>query len=497
VLRFVILVLFTAGLAIRLYDLTDAPLDFHPHRQIHSAIIARGFFAKMDPYLPDFERDRAKAQGNSEIWIEPPILESLTAITYYLVGDDILWAARVYSILFWLAGGGALFLLARKLAGTDGAVFGLFYYLLLPYGVIASRSFQPDPLMVSLMIFAALAVFRWSEAPTWKATLAAGLLAGTAIVVKQVVVFMVFGAIIGVILAEMGFFQALRSLKVWVLGGLTLLPVVIFNIYGVFISGFLAGQYNMRFFPSLFTDPVFYIQWLGMIRQTVSLPALLAGLAGILLISGRRGRGLMLGLFAGYAVFGFVFAYHISTHDYYHLPLIPVVALGLASIGGAILRRVRELQPGRLAAWFLLGILLLGGFSMLWDARSTLKKADYRKEPAVWQKLAQDMSYNQRAIIGIFNDYAARLLYWGQITPAVWPSAGDLRMRELSGNEGDEGDFGSAIEGKQFFVVTDFAEFDRQADVKAFLLENYPLFSQGDGYLIFDLRKPRLDTKEP
>ena len=36
-----------AGLAIRLYDLTDPPLDFHPARQFHSAIIARGYFEQM------------------------------------------------------------------------------------------------------------------------------------------------------------------------------------------------------------------------------------------------------------------------------------------------------------------------------------------------------------------------------------------------------------------------------------------------------------------
>ena len=89
-LRLVLLVLFLGGLAVRLYDLTDPPLDFHPHRQIHSAIIARGFFAHMEDHLPDFERDRSKAMGNSEAWIEPPMLESLTALTYYLVGDEIL-----------------------------------------------------------------------------------------------------------------------------------------------------------------------------------------------------------------------------------------------------------------------------------------------------------------------------------------------------------------------------------------------------------------------
>ena len=42
--------LFTFGLGIRLYDLTDLPLDFHPTRQLGSAVIARGmYYQDLDP----------------------------------------------------------------------------------------------------------------------------------------------------------------------------------------------------------------------------------------------------------------------------------------------------------------------------------------------------------------------------------------------------------------------------------------------------------------
>ena len=37
----VLVILFVAGFAIRMYDLTDPPLDFHPTRQLLSAIKAR------------------------------------------------------------------------------------------------------------------------------------------------------------------------------------------------------------------------------------------------------------------------------------------------------------------------------------------------------------------------------------------------------------------------------------------------------------------------
>jgi len=53
-------------------------------------------------------------------------------------------------LLAWLLGGLALYALARRIASADGALVALLYYLFLDFGVIASRSFQPDPLMVGL-----------------------------------------------------------------------------------------------------------------------------------------------------------------------------------------------------------------------------------------------------------------------------------------------------------------------------------------------------------
>jgi len=54
----------------------------------------------------------------------------------------------------------------------------LAFYLFLPFGIIASRSFQPDPLMVSLLIWFLWALERWSRFHTWKAAFLAGLLGG-------------------------------------------------------------------------------------------------------------------------------------------------------------------------------------------------------------------------------------------------------------------------------------------------------------------------------
>jgi hypothetical protein len=36
--------------------------------------------------------------------------------------------------------------------------------------------------------------------------------------------------------------------------------------------------------------------------------------------------------------------------------------------------------------------------------------------------------------------------------------------------------------------VTDFEEFNRQPEVKDFLMETFPIFDEGKDFLIFDLR---------
>lgn len=53
------LLLVGLGLVVRLYDLSDPPLDFHPTRQLHSLIMARGMYFETAPGIPAWQRERA------------------------------------------------------------------------------------------------------------------------------------------------------------------------------------------------------------------------------------------------------------------------------------------------------------------------------------------------------------------------------------------------------------------------------------------------------
>ena len=41
-----------------------------------------------------------------------------------------------------------------------------------------------------------------------------------------------------------------------------------------------------------------------------------------------------------------------------------------------------------------------------------------------------------------------------------------------------------------YFLITSFAQYERQPDLQAYLTTHYPIHDQGQNYLIFDLRAP-------
>jgi len=49
-------------------------------------------------------------------------------------------------------------------------------------------------------------------------------------------------------------------------------------------------------------------------------------------LSTNRERFIAIGLWVGYIAYGFTFPYNFITHDYYHLPIILVVAFGMIPV---------------------------------------------------------------------------------------------------------------------------------------------------------------------
>lgn len=485
-----VILLFLCGLAIRLYDLTDLPLDFHPTRQLVSALKARGMYYQGRTDIPDWQREFAIQQWRTKAEIEPAIVERLAAFTWRFTGEQ-LWVGRLYSSLFWLAGGFFLYRLALRFSGTAGALLALACYLCLPYAVIASRSFQPDPLMVMLILAFWWALERWGRLPeslVWAAF--AGLLGGLAILVKFSAAFFVIGGGLGMLLGRGLFPGALRKPPLWTMIVLGALPGLAYLVYGVFIADFLGRQFGGRFIPSLLVSPSYYLNWMAALDHVFGLVLIALALAGLFLFRERPARLFMTSLWAAYLFYGLYFDYHIWSHDYYNLPLIPIAALSLAPLGDALAAQVGAAVTGsslkRLAALTLAAAALFG---VLWSTRTGLKSVDYRPEAAMWAEVGSLLGPDAR-VAALTQDYGSRLAYWGWLDAAAWPVAGDLRYHgDLLGARQDfEEQFTSLALKRDFFLVTLPEELQLQPLLDQ-RLADYPIYEQGEGYVIYDLRQ--------
>ncbi|NUM44622.1 MAG: hypothetical protein HUU38_07930, partial [Anaerolineales bacterium] len=399
------------------------------------------------------------------------------------------------------------------------------YFLFLQYGMIASRAFQPDPLMVALMAWGLWAVVRWLVlAPNderrkrlGRAALAGGVI-GLAIYIKTVAGIMLGAAMIGLVIGRLMDMLAnptppqttstneptnprkplthyisllLSDLELWLLGLLALLPTVLYYLYGLFISGFLRQQLNLRFFPEMWRDPAFYIRWVEMATDIAGFTLLIASVVGVFLWRTRALRGMGVGLWGGYVVYSLTFPYHTITHDYYQLPLILIVAFGLIPLGGILLEVLVRQDNRRVVMGVLIGAVTFAVLFRVWDTRVILARRDDRDAGTRWGRFVEIIPPDLK-VVAITQTYGYPLAYFGWVDADIWLGTSDADVRELAGmTEEKIAQIRAAqLADKDLFLVTNFNEFDRQPELKEYLTANFGVFDEGEGYLIFDLRVP-------
>jgi 4-amino-4-deoxy-L-arabinose transferase-like glycosyltransferase len=489
---FLTLVLLLAlGGLLRLLDITDPPLDFHPSRQLRNSLVARNIYYSLLPSATTEQRELTASFARSVGQYEPPVSESLVALTYLVTGGENYAVARVWGTLFWLAAGIALFDLMRRAASPWAALIGLAYYLVLPFSVQASRSFQPDPLMTSLFVIGIYFLYRWSDFPlvqgegqgvrSWKWAILAGIFLGLATFVKIVIAFFVGSAAITLVLFTLKK-DFWKSKQVWAMAALMVIPAFVFYILlnqGRSTEYFFAWTVTLI---KLITSADFYSKWLAFLGSLFGLTVIFLSLAGVL-VSTPRLRWLLISLWVGYVLYGLTLPFQMYTHSYYHIQLIPILALGLASAVNPLIERV----SGQGLIWRVGVIALIAsviGYQS-WVARSVLIAEDFRHEPAFWEQVGNVIP-SDADVIALTQDYGYRLMLFGWRKVSLWRLSTDLS--EARGGQQDAGDFAYLTEGKEYFLVTAFGQLEKQPDLKE-ILSQYPIAAEGDGYVLYDLRK--------
>ena len=261
-------------------------------------------------------------------------------------------------------------------------------------------------------------MWNWREKLTWRWAIAAGLLNGIAIFIKNVAVFPLAFTAIALVL-ERGILPSLKDRQTWAVAGLSILPAGSYTLYGVLVAGYLGGQFDFRFFPQLWSDPAFYLRWKGQLEGVFGFSVVLLALAGVFL-SRRRVFVFLAGLWGGYFIYSMTFAYHTSTHDYYQLPFIPIVALSLAPIAQTLAERaasLRNIHLLRIAAG--LGLVLMVAVE-IWTVRVELARSINRPDAEYFAMIGSLTGHTLEPVASVSQDYGGRLDYWGWQPNTAW-----------------------------------------------------------------------------
>lgn len=490
----VFILLLALGGLLRLIDITDPPLDFHPSRQLRNSLVARDIYYSALPSATSEQRQLSSQFADTVGKYEPPIIESIVAYSYFLTGGENIAIARVWSTLFWLIAGVFLFDLMRRVASPWAALIALAYYFVLPFSVQASRSFQPDPLMTSAFVVGVYFLYRWSEdssprlsgeglgvRSTWKWAILAGVFLGFATLVKVVIAFLVGAAAISLVLFTLKW-NFWKSKQVWTMAAIMVIPSLIyyvFMIHGRSTEYFFAWSVALE---KLITSTDFYTKWLAFLGVLFGLTIIFLSIAGAL-IAPPRMRWLLVSLWIGYVLYGLTLPFQMYTHSYYHIQLIPVLVLGLAVVLNPLVEYVTKLGGVGRAGFIALVIAVVG--YQAYAARSVLVAEDFHHEPAFWNSVGEAIPTDGK-VIALTQDYGYRLMLYGWRQVDLWPLATGLSETRNPGKDFAD-DFTDLTADKDYFLVTAFGQLDKQPSLKK-ILDEYPIAAQGDGYVLYDLR---------
>jgi hypothetical protein len=460
--------------------------------QYRSYLITRSMYFNLSDSIPEWRRqaNRNSIENLTEknlVAREPPITEFVTVAGYKVYGREDIRVARLLTTIYWLIGAIFLYKTVRRWETTEAGLVAAAYFLFIPLGVILSISFQADALMMMLFIMSLFALLRYVDKPSSSTLLVAAALSGMTFLVRPLVIFTVSAAFIVLSLYRARGFRHLFKTNL-VFFGISCTPIVLYYGYQIFISGHLMEQVEVSFIPGLLFTWHYWRDWLLTVVGAIGLFPLLAAIIGIPLTRRPDLRALLIGLYAGYFVFCLVFSYHIRYAYYYHLQLIPIVALSFTPLVTGLLNYIRTNQQKWYWSSFYVAALLLLMIANLADVhRSILYSSNIESREVA--KTVGDFVQHSDKVVYIASYYGWPLEYFAELSGTYWPrSISDLdaafkRQNPISVQERLDRLWFTP----EYFVITDLQEYiNHHSDLKEYLETNCRVLTQHVQYLIYD-----------
>ncbi len=354
------------GFALRTYKLNNPIGDWHSWRQVDTAAVARNFIKfGVDPLHPRYD-DLSNIQSgkdNPQGWrmVEFPIYQLVSYSVFKIIpGITIEESLRLVSISASVLSIALVGLIAKKLSSSVVGLGSALVLAILPYSVYYGRTILPEPFMVSMsMISLYLALVSQDLRGQKKFLLlfASALGASLALLVKPFAVFMLlplpFLFISSLGITWMGMVISGISACIAVIPLLLWRQWITHYPEGIPVYTWLLNEGNIRLKGAWF-------HWLFAER----VGKLILGYWGVVVLvlgilkkkEHREGLFYSLFLLGGLAYFVIVARGNVQ-HDYYQIPIIPIIAFYMGLGGDWFIHPPKEW--GKVSSR-IVGIVILG-----------------------------------------------------------------------------------------------------------------------------------------
>ena len=320
---FLLCVLISVAVLIRLIKISQPFIDHWSWRQCDVAMIAENFYLNgFNIFYPEMSYT-----GNLPGYVgtEFPLLPFIASLFYLVFGIQE-WVGRSISVMFFAVSIPFFYLLVKKASNERSAILAAVTYSLIPLSIFAARSFITDMAMLSFSIIALYCFAEWLDRPTdMRWFIAAGVGTSLAILVKLPAV------IIGLPLLYLALqsygLRMVREPKIWLFGSISLGFPIAWYFHTYLVS--LNPPYILFWEPSSLARFVNLDVYAAIARQTFdsSLTPLVSAtmLIGLFVPSQMKfGRVFHWWLVA--MVLFVIFAGRGNRHQWYQLPVVPIAA---------------------------------------------------------------------------------------------------------------------------------------------------------------------------
>ncbi|HYH68469.1 MAG TPA: glycosyltransferase family 39 protein [Urbifossiella sp.] len=484
----------------RLVDAADWPGDRYPSLEYESALAARTVWLAADARARTPERELWLRTTGTQYVTSPPFLPALVASVYAATGEECPWVSRVFMAGFWVAGGALVGAAGARLTGSRWAGVAAFAWLVLcPFGMMVSRSFQTESLLVFALGGVAWHLARAAPDGTWRRTGRNAVVCGLAALVKPGVLFPpILGAFAAALLSPSVTGGPVRKLLHFAAVAVAVVAP------GTVYAWLLLRHHSGRFMPRLLGEGWYY-EGVAQNAWDVVGPVLGVGLVGVVMAA-RAGVLLPAGLLLGHAVTLAVFTYHAATHDYYQVPLLVITALAgawpVAWVDRLLQRRGWDRFVPGVALAAVVGYLIvtrdpdIGPWRWLPAERERLaRETAVRRARAVQAEAVRAAVGAGTPVIELTEGYGYPLRFHGWVDAVSWPTAGSqFYMEQAAGGTWKFSAEAYLAEltrtDRPYFVVAHADQWEKQTPLRAVLARYGPPNEPVPGVLIFTLRRP-------